>query len=251
MSEDPLIVENGSDGIARIAFNRPDQRNALDSDQWDRLGDALDRLAADGSVRCLIVTGRGRTFASGGDLKTLLAELADEDGPKLFRTRLHRCFEGLTAFPAPTVAAVNGPAIGGGLELTAACDLRIAVPEAKFGMPAARFGMVMARAEFVRLAGIVGVDRARILAITARVFDAAEAQQIGLVHRLVDARELDTAAQSAARELCSSEPEAIAWFRRAALALERGGDLSDLADFEEECLKRPVFRDRVEAFVKR
>lgn len=249
--DDPLIVDVDADGIARIVLNRPAQRNALDAEQWQRLGDALDRLAADGSVRCLIVTGRNRAFASGGDLGTLLNEIDQKDGAARFRERLHRAFEGLYKFPAPTIAQVNGPAIGGGLELAIACDLRIAVSNAKFGMPAARFGMVMARAEFARLASIVGIDRARLLAITARIVEAQEALQLGLVHRLAEPEELEGETVSTARELCEMDPAAVSWFRQAALHMERGSDLSPLADFEEECLVRPEFRSRVEAFLKR
>lgn len=250
-TDEPLMVTVEGGGVARIVLNRPQQRNALDGAQWDRLGEALVRLAQDRTVRCLVITGRERAFASGGDLTTLLQELDEEGGAARFRKRIARCLGGLSRFPWPTIARLNGPAIGGGLELAIACDLRIAARGVKFGMPAARFGMVMARADFSRLASIVGIDRARFLAITADVIDGDEALRIGLVHQLVDEAKLDETTDSWISKLCAMEPGAVAWFRRAALLLERCEDLSSLAAFEEKCLMQPEFRQRVEAFLKR
>jgi enoyl-CoA hydratase/carnithine racemase len=250
-SDEPLLVEVRDGGAAWITINRPEQRNALDAEQWDRLAAALARLAGDSAVRCLVITGAKEAFAAGGDLKRLLAELDAPDGPATFRDRIHRCFDGLCSFPRPTIARVNGAAIGGGLELAIACDIRIAVQSAKWGMPAARFGMVMAATDFTRLASIVGIDRARFLAITADVMDGEDAHRIGLAHELVAAADLDSATERWTRRICGMEPEAVAWFRRAALTLEKGDKLASLGAFEEDCLRRPEFRRRVEEFLRK
>lgn len=250
-TDDPLLVEVRDGDIGWITFNRPAQRNALDSEQWDRLHDALQRLAVEPALRCLVLTGAEEAFAAGGDLKRLLAELDRADGAATFRHRLHRCFDGLYKFPRPTIARINGAAIGGGLELAIACDIRIAVRSAKWGMPAARFGMVMAASDFERLASIVGIDRARFLAITAEIIGGEEAYRIGLVHELADIDHLDAAVARWVGRLRGMEPEALAWFRQAALRLQRGEDLSPLLPFEEACLNRAVFRQRVEEFIRK
>ena len=248
---EPLVVERRPDGVASITFNRPKLRNALDADQWDNLALALSTLQADESVKCVVLTGAGEVFAAGGDLKSLLAELADADGPTRFRERIHRSLRALYEFRVPTIAKVNGPAIGGGLELAIACDIRIASESARFAMPAARFGMVMARHDFARLASIVGIDRARFLAMTGEIIDGKEAFRIGLVHQVTAPAELDGTTERMTRRILGMEPEAIAWFRRAATSLETGRDLEPLRDFEETCLRRDEFRRRVEEFMRR
>lgn len=246
-----LLVECRNDGVATITFNRPTLRNALDADQWDRLAETLARLDGESGVKCLVITGAGEVFAAGGDLKSLLSELASEGGPARFRSRIHRCMNALYRFHAPTIAKVNGPAIGGGLELAIACDIRIASEAARFAMPAARFGMVMAFADFARLASILGIDRARFLAITGEVIDGAEAYRVGLVHQLLAAAELDTAVDRLVRRMIGMESESVAWFRRAAGTLELGEDPTPLRAFEEACLARDEFRRRVEAFMRK
>ncbi len=247
----PLLTEVRADGTAWVTLNRPEQRNALDAAQWERLAEALTRLAGDPSVRCLVLTGAGGAFGAGGDLTSMLAELATEGGAATFRARIHRCLAALYGFPVPTLARINGPAIGGGLELAGACDLRIASRAARFGMPAARFGMVMAYPDFARLAAIVGVDRARFLALTGEVIDGEEAFRTGLIHALVSPEDLDAATDRMTRRLQGMEPAAVAWFRQAAATLQGPAAPGRLRDFEEECLLRPEFRRRVEEFMQR
>lgn len=248
---DPLLIDRRPDGVATITFNRPSQRNALDADQWERLAAAVTDLNADRSLRCLVITGTGDTFAAGGDLKSMLAELDTVGGPAKFRHRIHQCLDAFYRFRAPTIAKVNGPAIGGGLELAAACDVRIVSESARFAMPAARFGMVMAYADFARLAGILGVDRARFLAITGEIIDGAEAFRIGLAHQQLPAAELDVAVDKLTRRMIGMEQESVDWFRRAASTLTIGGDPAPLQAFEEACLTRDEFRRRVEAFMRK
>lgn len=250
-SDQALLLDVRDSGVAWITFNRPAQRNALDSEQWERLSAALAELAKSRDVRCLVITGAENAFAAGGDLKRLIAELDMPDGAGAFRRRIHRCFDALYSFPWPTIARINGPAIGGGLELAIACDIRIAVRSAKWGMPAARFGMVMAMSDFRRLASIVGIDRARFLAITADVIGSEEAYRIGLAHELVMPDELDAAVDRWTSRILAMEPEAVAWFRQAALRLQDHGDPASLIPFEEACLKSPEFRRRVEEFMRK
>lgn len=249
MSE-ALRVERSED-VVTIVLDRPERRNALDADLWEALAEALRTVAADRSVRCLVLTGSGTAFASGGDLKKLRAELSERDGPRRFRERIHACFDVLYRFPVPTVARVNGPAIGGGLELCVACDLRVASREARFGMPAVRFGMVMAYADLVRLAATVGHAQARRLVLTGEVITAEEAYRIGLVHVLADAGDLDRATERTVKQLTGAEPGALSWSRQALDRIVVGGNASDLVAFEEECLTTSEFRRRVEEFLAR
>ncbi len=246
----PLLVER-VEGVATVAFNRPDQRNALDAEQWERLAAALQDIAADSTVRCLVLTGSGKAFASGGDLKRLLTEIDQPGGPRRFRERIHACFDALYHFPVPTVAKINGSAIGGGLELSVACDIRIASREAQFGMPAARFGMVMSYADLSRLAAVIGTDRARYLVLTGQVITAEEAYRIGLVHVVTEPGDLDEATSQTVRRLTGAESGAVRWFRRAIERIMANADPADLLGYEEECLTTPEFRRRVAEFISR
>jgi enoyl-CoA hydratase/carnithine racemase len=239
------------EGVVTMAFNRPELRNALDAEQWERLGAVLADLAADPSLRCLVLTGTGQAFASGGDLKRLLGEIDEPGGPHRFRERIHACLETLYRFPVPTIARINGSAIGGGLELSIACDIRIASRRAQFGMPAARFGMVMAFSDLAHLAGIIGFDRARYLALTGQVIDADEAFRIGLVHQLAEPDELDQATSQMTRRLLAAETSAARWFRRAIDRIRIRADAADLLEYEEECLTTDEFRRRVTEFLSR
>jgi enoyl-CoA hydratase/carnithine racemase len=237
--------------VARVTLNRPERRNALDATMWEQLGESVEALRDRADLRCLVLTGAGGCFAAGGDLTSMLAELEDPEGPSRFRDRVERCTEGLATFPAPTVAMVNGPAVGGGLELAAACDVRVAAPTATFVMPAARFAIVMAASDFARLASIVGIDQARYLTITAQEVDAAEARRIGLVHILAGEGELEAATDRVTRRLMAMDAEAVAWFRRAARSLAARHDDPGLARHEVECLVGSEFQRRVDAFLAR
>ncbi len=250
-SSPPLTQSIDENGVARLTFNRPGQRNALDASLWESLGHRLEQLAFNPDVRCLVITGAGEAFAAGGDLKTLLAELKDEAAAKAFRARLHRCFEAICHFPHPTIAAVNGPAIGGGLEIAISCDIRVAARTVRFGMPAARFGMVMAQADFARLANIVGIDRARFLTMTGEVIDADEGFRIGLVHELADSEKLEAAVARWQKRLAAMEPQAVRWFRKVSWAMEATPEQSELATFETDCLVRPELRRRIEEFLRK
>lgn len=250
---DAIVVEQLDEGITQVVLNRPDRRNALDAAQWEALTGELDALATSDKVACLVVTGAGSAFASGGDIDRFLDEVAAPDGPRAFRERVHACLAALAAFPAPTIAKVNGPAIGGGMELATACDVRIAARRAAFAIPAVAFGMVMALPDFLRLAATVGVDQARYLTMTGASIDADEAYRIGLVHQVVDTADLDGAAAKVARRLSGVGRDAALWFRRAAETAmgPPGPDLTPLRLFEQECLTSDEFRARVSAFLER
>lgn len=249
MSPFVVVEQAEGSGLTTLIMNRPEKRNALGVDQWIILTQAIRDLAADESVSCLILTGAGSAFASGGDITQFLAEIQVPDGPARFRQRIHDCMEALSTFPAPTIARVNGAAIGGGMELAICCDVRVAVDTATFGIPAVNFGFVMALEDIRRLVGVVGSDQARFLTMTGKRVDAQEAHRIGLVHEVAPEEELDTRVQALAARLGKADWEAARWFRTATKACKNAVD-SQLRNFETESLNRPEFKARVEAFLE-
>ncbi|HKB06941.1 MAG TPA: enoyl-CoA hydratase-related protein [Candidatus Polarisedimenticolia bacterium] len=203
-----------ADGIAVITLNRPEARNAINLEVVDELRAALDRLARDGTTRALILTGAGKvSFASGADIR----ELRERCAADALRGINSSLFLEVERFPLPTIAAVNGYALGGGCELALACDLRIAAESAHFGQPEVGLGIIPAAGATYRLPRIVGAGRARELILTGRIIDADEALQIGLVNRVVPDDRVLEEARSTALLIARKGPLAL---RAAKLALQ-------------------------------
>ena len=196
-----VMVEEPDDaGVAVLTLTRAEKRNALSIALRDEMSDALDRLAGDAAARVVVVTGAGETFSAGFDLD----EFADADlGERLWASsdRWHRR---VLTFPLPTVAAVNGPALGGGFDLAVMCDLRVAAESARFAHPEHRFSQVV----YGPLHDLVGGAVARDLALTGRSVDAAEAQRLGLVTRVVPTASVLEQARSVAAEI-AAPPRAV------------------------------------------
>jgi enoyl-CoA hydratase len=178
-----VIKEAWGEGVARLVMNRPDKKNALSIALRDEMSDALDALAADETVKVVVVTGAGDTFTAGFDLKEFQEPaLADE-----LWASSDRFHAAVLQFPLPLVAAINGAALAGGFDLAVMCDIRIAADTARFAHPEITFGDVV----YAPLHDLVGGAVARELCMTGRPVDAAEAMRLGLVAAVVPAGELE------------------------------------------------------------
>lgn len=206
-----LAVEGG---IATITLNRPARYNALGARIVEELGDALEEIEGSGEVRVVILTGAGdRAFCSGVDLKERAGMDADE---RWAHNRALNLFaERLARLQAPTIAALNGLAFGGGLEITLACDFRIAVEGATFALPEVGIGIVPGAGGTQRLPRLVGPTRAKELILTARRVDAETALEMGLVSRVVPPDALATEARVLAEEIAANSPLALAYAKAA------------------------------------
>ncbi len=211
-----MIHLSDRDGVGLLELDRPQRRNALDIAQCRRLVDAVAELLGRG-VRALVVTGAGSSFCSGADFGEV-----HTDG---FRDALHAALHAVRAAPVPTVAAVNGPAIGAGTQLAIACDLRIADAGAVFGVPAAQLGVAVDPWTLHRLAQLAGGGTARAVALSCDRLDAGLAHARGLVDRLGDR----DAALAWAADLARLAPLTL---RYSTLVLDR----TDLPDDDPELL---------------
>ena len=171
-----------ADGVALLRVNRPAARNALTWSAQEGFAQAVAAARA-ADARALIVTGAGQAFVSGGDLKELANHPEAAAGERLNRV-MSAALDDLVALPCPVIAAVNGDAIGGGCEILTACDLRLAAPGARFAFRQVHNGLTTGWGGAGRLVALIGQSRATELLLTGRTFDAAEAQALGLVHRL-------------------------------------------------------------------
>jgi len=202
------------DGIAVVTIDRPQARNAISQEVVDEMRAALGLVARDTNARALILTGAGpAVFASGADIRELRQRVA-ADALRGINSSL---FLEIERFPLPTIAAVNGYALGGGCELAIACDLRIASESARFGQPEVGLGIIPAAGATYRLPRLIGSGRAQEMILTGRILDAHEALGIGLVNRVVPGDRLLDEARSTAALIARKGPMAV---RAAKLALQ-------------------------------
>ena len=202
-------------GICTILLNRPERRNALTIPMMAELGALLGRIAADDTVRVVILTGAGKVFCSGLDLTAMGAVPAE---PALEAALVDEVLLPLERLPQPTIAAMNGDGLAGGCELALHCDVRLAVPEARLGMPVARIGIVVPYPLILKLLETVGSAVTSELLFTADPLSAARALELAMVNRVVASDELMPSALEMARKMAANAPLSLRAMKQAILA---------------------------------
>jgi enoyl-CoA hydratase/carnithine racemase len=200
-----LLVDEPAPGVTRLTISNPGKRGALDH----AILDAFVATLASVDARCLLVTGEDTTFSAGYDLASLDAEASvavPDETARLIAQPFADALDALAAYRFPTVAALNGHAIGGGLELAICCDLRLASSAIRLGMPPAKLGVVYTHSGIRRFIDTIGAARTRELFLVGSRIDAAEAQRWGLVNRVVEPEALSDAAVALAAEIAGNAP---------------------------------------------
>lgn len=205
---EPRIRLAVDDSIATITLARADKLNALDLDMLAELSAILDRVEADSAVRVVILTGEGKAFSAGGDIAAWGGMQAQEFGHRWVRHG-HRIFDRLATLRMPVIAAMNGHALGGGLELAGAADIRIAERQAKIGLPETSLGMVPGWSGTQRLVRRFGAQIVRRMVLGGEMFVAEEARANGLVDHVVDTGEALNAAKDYAARIAARGPAAV------------------------------------------
>ncbi|MCD8350616.1 MAG: enoyl-CoA hydratase-related protein [Planctomycetaceae bacterium] len=205
--EDSSLLYHVEDTIGTLTINRQRVMNAMDMDSINRLSTLLDEIA-DTNIRCLVITGAGeKSFVAGADIKEM-KDMSRAQGENLSRAG-NRVMRKLELFQVPVIAAVNGYALGGGLELALACDIRLASENASFAMPEAKLGIIPGYGGIQRMSRIIGQGRAREMVFTARRFDAREALKWGLVNAVYPLADLMPEALRLAATIAANAPIAI------------------------------------------
>ena len=230
MGEQVLVVK--ADGIATVTLNRPEKRNALSLELRRELASAFEGLGADPDVAVVVVTGAGTAFCAGMDRTQFGGD--DANRRELWETSA-ALFDTLSALPRPVIAAVNGPALGGGFALAAVCDVRFASPAATFGHPEIRLGIPPSYAALLRA---LPDQIAREMAFTGRVLDAEEAHALGIVRDV--AEDVVTRARDLAKEMAQHGVKVLEQTKR--LMIEAGGGVAEAAwDAEMKLFRKALF----------
>ena len=245
-----LYEKKGAVGI--LTVNRPEALNAINSALLDELYDKVSEIAADESVRCLILTGSGKAFVAGADIGEM-KDLSKQEGYE-FGMRGHRSFTAVENLEIPVIAAVNGYALGGGCELALCADIRIASEHAKFAQPEVGLGITPGFGGTQRLIRTVNRAKAMEMILTARTVSAQEALEMGLVSRVVPGEELMNTALALAESIAANAPVAVRNAKaavRRSYARELDEDLEAEAKLFADCFETEDQRMAMTAFVNK
>jgi enoyl-CoA hydratase/carnithine racemase len=227
-----LIIDRPADGVLRLAISNPPKRNALDHAILAAITEQLSSLEG---TRCVIITGADGMFSSGYDIGELSPDTFAEEAEKLVAQPFCSALAALDTTDVPTLAVLPGSAIGGGLELSLACDLRLASGHIKLGMPPAKLGLIYSHTGLRRFVDAIGEPRTRELFLLGRYIDAQTAQSWGLVNWVVDQDELESNALELATQLAGNSPLSMAGNKRVLRELLHAEGTLD-ADVERELL---------------
>jgi enoyl-CoA hydratase/carnithine racemase len=250
LADGKILVDRPAENVARLTISNPAKRNALDLPMLDAIAAAVPRLDA----RCLILTGAHGMFSAGYDIGDIPDEVFADQAERLVAHPFTAAIDALDAFPYPTLAALGGHTIGGGLELALSCDLRIASDEIKLGMPPAKLGLVYSHTGLRKFIDAIGVPRTRELFLLGRNIPAGRALQWGLVNEVVPPAELERAALGLAEELAGNAPLSLSGNKRVIrelLAAEGTLDPAieeELIELRRACFRSEDFREGVRAF---
>jgi enoyl-CoA hydratase/carnithine racemase len=245
------LLHHVEDGIVTVTFNRPQARNALTFAMYERLAEICQHANQDRSVRALLLTGAGdKAFAAGTDISQFRAFKTPEDAIA-YEARIDRVIGMLETCRVPTIAAIAGACTGGGAGIAAACDLRIATADARFGFPVARtLGNCLSMSNYARLASLIGPARTKDLIFTARLVGAAEAQAIGLLTEVVaDCAALMPRAQALVRTIVANAPLTLRATKEALLRLRPKLAADEGQDLILMCYMSADFREGMDAFL--
>jgi enoyl-CoA hydratase/carnithine racemase len=251
-----LLLDQPAVAVARLTISNPERRNPLDHEVLDAIAAIVPQLDRGIEIRCLLITGAPPVFSAGYDIVGIPDESFEQDAEALVAHPFHAAMEAVARHPWPTVAAVNGHAIGGGLELAITCDLRICAAGAKLGMPPAKLGLIYSHTGLRKFLDTVGLARTKELFLTGRNFGAARAESIGLVNEVVADEELEQRSVNLAATIAGNAPIAMRGNKQAIELLNATAELSeqqqaDLVALRESCFSSEDFREGIRAFAEK
>jgi enoyl-CoA hydratase/carnithine racemase len=251
-----LLLDRPAEAVARLRIANPERRNALDHEILAAIAAALPTLDDGIATRCVLITGTPPLFSAGYDIAEFTEDAFEDEAEALVAHPFQAAMEAIAAHPWPTVAAINGLCLGGGLELAVSCDLRIAAAGAKLGMPPAKLGLVYGHTGLRRFLETIGLPRTREMFFTGRNLSAMQAERIGLVNEVVEDEEIEAAGVRLAHEIAVAAPLSTRGNKRVIDVLAANPVLSpaqeeELVELRRACFGSADFREGVRAFAEK
>lgn len=251
-----LLLDRPAEAVVRLRISNPERRNALDHEILDALADLMPQLDRGIETRCVLITGAPPVFSAGYDIAAIPEETFERDAEALVAHPFHAAMEAISHHPWPTVAAINGHCLGGGLELAITCDLRICASGAMLGMPPAKLGLIYGHTGLRKFLDTIGLARTKELFLTGRNVDAARAERIGLVNEVVSDDRLEYEAVQMAAAIAANAPLSMRGNKSAIDLLNAAPVLSEqqeagLVALRESCFASADFREGIRAFAEK
>jgi enoyl-CoA hydratase/carnithine racemase len=248
-----LQLDRPAEAVARLRLCNPERRNALDHEILDAIAEVMPRLDHGIETRCVLITGAPPVFSAGYDIASISDATFERDAESLVAHPFHAAMEAVSRHPWPTVAAINGHCLGGGLELAITCDLRICAAGAQLGMPPAKLGLIYGHTGLRKFLDTIGLPRTKELFLTGRNLEAERAERIGLVNEVVDDDRLGHEAVQLAAAIAANAPLSMRGNKSAINLLNERAELSEqqeagLIALRESCFSSADLREGIRAF---
>lgn len=251
-----LLLDRPAEAVARLTVSNPERRNALDHEILDAIAEVLPQLDRGIETRCVLLTGAPPLFSAGYDIAGFEDASFERDAEALVAHPFHAAMEAIAHHPWPTLAAVNGHCLGGGLELAITCDLRICAAGAKLGMPPAKLGLIYGHTGLRRFLDTIGLPHTKELFLTGRNLDAERAERIGLVNWVVGDEEIEDEAVALAAAIAENAPLSMRGNKSAIDLLQSSPELTaqqeaGLVALRESCFSSADLREGIQAFTEK
>jgi len=251
-----VVLDEPAEAVTRLRLSNPATRNALDHETLGGVAEALEGLDRKDGHRCLLVTAEPPVFSAGYDIGSIPDDSFEQDAESLVAHPFHRALDALARHPWPTVAAINGHCLGGGLELAITCDLRVCAGGAKLGMPPAKLGLIYGHTGLRKFIDTIGTPWTKHLFLTGRTLSAEGAERIGLVHEVVADEELPAVGLALAAEIAGNAPLSMRGNKEAIETLNSNPVLSEdqerhLIELRESCFRGEELREGIRAFAEK
>jgi enoyl-CoA hydratase len=239
--------------VGYVIFNNPERHNAVSLDMWEAASRLLDDFCNDKNIRVVVLTGAGgKAFVSGADISKFENERSDEKAVGRYNKAVDQAYAAVCEFPKPTIAMIRGYCLGGGVGLAVCCDLRICSDNSRFAVPAAKLGLGYGYTGIKRLSGIVGPAFTKEIFFSARQFDAAEAQAMGLVNRVVPTGELEAYVRDYAAMIAANAPltvDSIKYIVGEVMKNESERDIARCTELVNQCFASNDYVEGRKAFM--
>lgn len=251
-----LLLDRPAEAVARLTISNPERRNALDHEILDAIAEVLPQLDHGIETRCVILTGASPLFSAGYDIAGIPDQTFERDAEALVAHPFHAAMEAVAHHPWPTLAAINGHCLGGGLELAITCDLRLCAAGAKLGMPPAKLGLIYGHTGLRKFLDTIGLSHTKELFLTGRNLGAERAERIGLVNEVLDDEALAEEAVALAAAIAENAPLSMRGNKHAIDLLNSSPELTEqqeagLVALRESCFSSEDFREGIRAFAEK